>query len=925
MTGSLMVAGGAQADVPTNTSPPTISGTYGVANQLTDSPVGVWNPATVIVAYQWYDCLTASSCTPATGSGNNTATYTMNASDAGYGIEVEETATDGTTAVPNTATASSALLLPLVPTNQSPPTITSSGSTLTDNHGTWSNGPLAYTYQWQSCSGSPLVCSDIAGATSETYAVPATSSGLAYDVEEMALNAGGSSAAATSAIFLPAAPANTSAPTITGTDATGNTLTESHGAWTNGPTGYTYQWLSCTGSPLTCTAISGATAQTFAIPTTDAGLAFEVQETASNVGATSAAATSAAILPAAPVNTVLPAITGTVALGQDLTASTGTWTNGPYAYAYQWERCSGSPLACTAIAGATASTYTLTSADAGVTIEVEVTATNPGGSTPITSAGSALTAPPALRGSPGITGTTEEGQTLTEKAAVWSNSPTSITWQWYRCDSAANNCVAILEATAQTYVLSSADIGATIQVWETATNAGGSATAFSPFTASVTNAVGITPVPSGTSPPAISGSTQQGATLVESHGAWNGNPGTFSYQWLRCRAGGCSAVPGATGQTYALGPDDVGFSLEVQEAASNGGGTGTTVTSAPTAVVTATSTTALVAPQSSVTNQTVTLVATVTASSGNATASGSVSFRTASGAISGCDGVQTNASDQTATVTCQTSFGTGIVKATAVFAADSGSLVTGSSSEASTISVGAAATVTRLTIPGQARAGSNTRYTASVAPNSIPAGPIRPSGTLTFLDRGKPIRGCSGRRVVNGGATCQVRYAVSGTHRITAHYSGDANFAASTSSVGRITVGRPAPTFITAVMQWYVHYSPTYTSFASWLAYGVAPGSSIYVTCGGTGCPFSTHTLTIAKSAHCTNRVKRNRCSGDRTVNLEPIFGAARLAVGTTVTVSILRCGWYGKHYTLRIRPRRGPSSVISNLPVGVTRPGLKC
>jgi len=87
----------------------------------------------------------------------------------------------------------------------------------------------------------------------------------------------------------------------------------------------------------------------------------------------------------APVNTVLPAITGTATEGQTLTASAGTWTGSP-TYSYQWKRGGVS------IDGATASTYLLVSADVGSTITVTVTATNAGGSASATSAATASVA-----------------------------------------------------------------------------------------------------------------------------------------------------------------------------------------------------------------------------------------------------------------------------------------------------------------------------------------------------------------------------------------------------------------------------------------------------------------------------------------------------------------------------------------------------
>jgi hypothetical protein len=85
---------------------------------------------------------------------------------------------------------------------------------------------------------------------------------------------------------------------------------------------------------------------------------------------------------AAPVNTTLPAISGTPQQGHTLTASTGTWQNNPTSYAYQWLSCASG---CQPIGGAVANTYVPTGSEVGKTLKVTVTATNGGGSTPATS------------------------------------------------------------------------------------------------------------------------------------------------------------------------------------------------------------------------------------------------------------------------------------------------------------------------------------------------------------------------------------------------------------------------------------------------------------------------------------------------------------------------------------------------------------
>ena len=86
---------------------------------------------------------------------------------------------------------------------------------------------------------------------------------------------------------------------------------------------------------------------------------------------------------AAPVNTALPVISGTPQSGQTLTSSTGTWQNSPTSYGYLWSRCNAT---CTPIGGATAASYQPTDSDVGAKLQVTVTASNSGGSTPATSA-----------------------------------------------------------------------------------------------------------------------------------------------------------------------------------------------------------------------------------------------------------------------------------------------------------------------------------------------------------------------------------------------------------------------------------------------------------------------------------------------------------------------------------------------------------
>jgi hypothetical protein len=103
--------------------------------------------------------------------------------------------------------------------------------------------------------------------------------------------------------------------------------------------------------------------------------------------------------PAVPANTALPAIAGTPQAGQTLTASTGSWTESPTTYTYQWQRCAANGAGCAAIPGAGSRTYLVGSGDVGSTLRVSVTAYDSAGpSAPAVSAQTAAvqTAPPTF-------------------------------------------------------------------------------------------------------------------------------------------------------------------------------------------------------------------------------------------------------------------------------------------------------------------------------------------------------------------------------------------------------------------------------------------------------------------------------------------------------------------------------------------------
>jgi len=92
-------------------------------------------------------------------------------------------------------------------------------------------------------------------------------------------------------------------PTISGTAALGQTLTENRGLWNNNPTSYSYQWEDCDGAASNCSPITGATAQTYVPTPTDDRHTLSVQETASNASGARAGATSSPTPPVPAAHT----------------------------------------------------------------------------------------------------------------------------------------------------------------------------------------------------------------------------------------------------------------------------------------------------------------------------------------------------------------------------------------------------------------------------------------------------------------------------------------------------------------------------------------------------------------------------------------------------------------------------------------------
>jgi hypothetical protein len=308
-----------------------------------------------------------------------------------------------------------------------------------------------------------------------------------------------------------AAPSNTSPPTVSGMTIKGETLVASTGSWTGTePISFSFQWQRCNADGASCSSISSATKTSYVLVDGDVGARLRVLVTASNAEGMTAAlsdATSVVVDSAAPRNTAEPRITGSLVVGQRLTATSGSWSGtAPISFAYQWRRCGadgGAPDAgnCTVISGATASTYVLAQSEAGARLRVRVTASNASGSataasnpTGVVGAG---TAPTNTR-LPSVTGSWVEGATVSVNRGAWTGA-TSYAYQWLRCNAAGGDCLRIAGATGTQYRLTAGDVARKVRVDVTARNSAGSRTVRSSESAVVAPAgpAGVVALPGG--------------------------------------------------------------------------------------------------------------------------------------------------------------------------------------------------------------------------------------------------------------------------------------------------------------------------------------------------------------------------------------------------------------------------------------------
>jgi hypothetical protein len=330
---------------------PAIEGTVSVGRTVVADP-GEWSAAGVTLSYQWL-----ADGAPIAGA--TSKAYTIAAADGGKELQVQVT---GELQGFQATSATSAAIL-VAGRRLQPSAVTVSGAfqvggTVTATASAWTP-PADLSYQWLR-DGTP-----IPGATGAAYSPVAADAGRLLQVKVTGTAAGYRPASTVSAprTVAGAGPAGTFAakaavPTLADTPTVGVAVAA---VFAGGGGGVDYQWLRDGES------IGGATGSSYTPVPADAGRLLQVQASAGDAAAVSAASE---VRPAR-FRASRPGLRGTAKVGRRITAVPGAWSPRPK-LAYQW-LLDGQP-----IEGATEATLQVKPAYAGRSVRLRLTATRTG-------------------------------------------------------------------------------------------------------------------------------------------------------------------------------------------------------------------------------------------------------------------------------------------------------------------------------------------------------------------------------------------------------------------------------------------------------------------------------------------------------------------------------------------------------------------
>jgi len=537
---------------------PTISGTTTVGDTLSaNNGTWSGAPLPTSFSYQWYLCGSSysgggqvsstlpSNYTNCAATGFTGSTYSIPTGVVGKYVLVQVTTNNGVGSFSYQTATVGPVTAATLSTTGSVSIGEGSNGTFTASVTPFTGGspdPTSYAYTWYDCrlpvsaSASPGALVSLTNCTQS----PTTSNATTHAVTstDVSYASGGGLMVVTSATTIAGTVYVNSATTaITNVAPTGGSVTVSgtgslsspfsaSATWTAIPAPtISYQWYMCTTQGLVppvngCIAQS-ATSSTFSPTTYNASYPYAiVVATASNgVGTNTQYSNGSLLSPQPIVVTAYPTImvtpvTATVTTASTLSVANGVWQGVPApTFSYQWYVCTTSvaspsstvPSGCSAIPGASSATYNPSGSYVGQYFVAEVTGTNgyPGsGSVSVFTASTASGLISTLSiTSLTISGTPTVGSSLVATAVVNAQAAYTTAYQWYQCTLAVNAaatvpyyCTTIPNATAATFVPTTAQTSYYVTVLETVTSGASSATAVAasatPITTNIPGAPG---------------------------------------------------------------------------------------------------------------------------------------------------------------------------------------------------------------------------------------------------------------------------------------------------------------------------------------------------------------------------------------------------------------------------------------------------
>ena len=601
------------------TGKPTISGAVQVGETLTADTTGIADADGLTNATYRYQWVANDGGTDTDISGETDASYTLVADDEGKTIKVRVTFkddADNDETLTSAATDEVSFAVQQQQASNTPatggPTIggrAEVGETLTaDTSGIADADGLVnatYRYQWVANDGG--TDTDISGERDASYTLVADDEGKTIKVRVIVTDDAENETTLTSAatdevsFAVQQQTANspaTGVPTISGTAQVGEMLT----ADTSGiadvdglsNVSYSYQWVANDGGA--DADISGERDASYTLVADDVGKTIKVRvsftDDADNQERLTSAATEAVAARPNTSATGEPTISGTVRVGETLTADTTGIADvdglSNVSYSYQWVANDGGADAD--ISGERDASYTLVADDVGKTIKVRVSFTDDADNQErlASAATEAVAARPntSATGEPTISGTVRVGETLTADTTGIGDADgltnVSYGYQWIAGGTDLGG------ATASTYTLTAGEQGKTIKVRVSFTD---DADNQERLTSRATEAVAARPNTSATGRPTISGTVRVGETLTadttgiaDADGLTNVS---YSYQWVVTDGGAYLDISGETGATYTLVAIDRGLYIQVRVSFTDDAGNRETLTSAVTEVVAA--------------------------------------------------------------------------------------------------------------------------------------------------------------------------------------------------------------------------------------------------------------------------------------------------------------------------------------------------